>query len=656
MGALNFFEEEVETAALTVASPAGIISPARAKPLANTEAARCRLTDKQRAVAAERWRYCRDVVDLMRQTGRGMEVCAELVARRDAVRYQYLKVEKLHYHNCRNWLGKLGVVRGKNGRDYDWNNVAALADKYTCGRQKLRFDEICLKIFCAAYFSPRQVPFTVAYREVKNLFAREFKEVRFPSEQQLRYEVDHLSQNLVDSMRYGIDYVENRSLYMMIRDWDRIRPGQCWFADTRTFDQLVRIDNGDGTWRAVRPNVTFIMDASSWFCVGFDCWEESVNSDLIRNTFARACFEHGMPEFFYVDNGADFNKRGFTTPVMVGGKPYSIVQSLGVRLVNSKPYKGRSKTVERRFLIDAMDFDRRAAAYVGNSPGTRPDEVELYYKGDNIMLLPTIWEFKVALQAEIDKFHRRPMGGHLKGKSPLEVFDGSDRLRRAPMDERDMYLAMLLPEGDRKVHRGGCIDYNRIRYYADELFHFTGQKIMIKTTYLEPGSVHAYTLDGKYITECTAQAMTHPLAHYLGDDDEKRELDEQTLIQGRQRKKLLEQRKEITNGLYGLSLDEITTLSRSQLEGQIKLVQLGEVRKVKGHNHNVKLLATAERAATARALAEENRAGTTGGDCTAADATKEPSIPSIIDAEPVDPAAISNVHKFITNRRKNDDY
>lgn len=578
------------------------------------------LTDEERAVRDERWQFCRSVVDLSRVTGMGKEKCCGIIASRDAASYPRLSRggkngrSALTYDNLRNWLTSkkngLGTIRGRDGRkDYNWDNINALADKYVKGKQPLRFDKHIFKIFCATYLNTRRPTVSMAYRETKELFMREYPELEFPTETQIRYLLSKVPQIQIDAGRQGIDYVVNRDMYMLIRDWDRVRPGQCYFADTRTMDQWIRVPDGKGGWEAERPDVTFIMDAASWYCVGFDTTGGSANSDMIRNVFARACVEHGRPEIFYVDNGKDYNKQGFTTPVEIEKKQLCIIKSLGIKLVNSKPYMGRSKTVERRFKEDAQNFDKRQPSYCGNAPGDAPDGAELYTKPENVMLLPTLGQFNEMFEKEIEKFHHRPMGGHLKGKTPHEAFNSPDRLRRAPMSNQELYLALLMPEPQvRQVNHGGCVNVNRIRYYAPELFGKEKSKVIIKSSYLEPGRIHAFTLEDRYICECTAQAATHPLARHLGDDEDKKLLDEQLVIQGRQRRTLIDGLKNMTDGLYGLSISEITSLKREQLEGGVKLVTVDSMRKVKGGNHNVKLLSTPERQAEAKRLTEGEKA------------------------------------------------
>ncbi len=602
MGLLGYLSRKHSDSAPVVKQQTAIAKPA--KPMLV-------LTDEERAVRDERWQFCRSVVDMCRSTGMSQMQCCDIVASRDAERYPVLSQGGKHgrsaltFFNLRSWLSNkdgLGIIRGRDGRkDYNWDNIDALADRYVRGNQPVRFDPRIFKIFCAAYLNTRRPSVSLAYRETKELFRREYPEIQFPSDAQIRYMLNKLPRVQIDAGRQGIDYVMNRDLYMLIRDWDVIKAGQCWFADTRTMDQWIRIPDGKNGWRAVRPNVTFVMDARSWYCVGFDTTEESANSDMIRNVFARACVEHGRPDFFYVDNGKDYNKRGFTTPVEIEKRQLCIIKALGIKLVNSIPYRGRSKTVERRFREDAQDFDKRQPSYCGNAPGDAPDGAELYSKPENIMLLPTLGQFNEMFEKEIEKFHHKAMGGHLKGKCPHEIFDGPDRIKRTPMSEKELYLALLLPDSaPRKIHRGGCLNVNRIRYYAPELFGMEKSWVIVKSSYLEPGRIHAFTLDDRYICECTAQAATHPLAHHIGDEEDKKLLDEQLVIQGKQRRRLLDGLNNMTGGLYGLSIAEITSLRREQLESGVKPVAVDSMRKVKGGNHNVKLLTTPERQAEAK--------------------------------------------------------
>lgn len=561
------------------------------------------LPDSIRAIRDERWQFCRAVVDLCRASGRSLEECAQIVAARDAANYRHLSPAKLTYHNVRRWLGRLGTVRTRDGRDYRWDNVQALADRYVRGRQPARINPLAWQVFTAMYLNVRKPTINSAYRQTKALFLREFPEVEFPTLDQLTYQLKRLPQNVIDAGREGIDYVVNHSLYMIIRDWSAVVANQCWFADSRPFDQLIRIpdDKAPNGWRAVRPNVMYMMDAASWYCVGFEVSAGGVDNNLIRNAFARACMTHGRPGVLYIDNGSDYNKLGFTQPVTIGGREYSILQALDVHLTNARPYNGRAKTVERRFQFFSTDFDRRQPSYLGDSPGHRPDTAELYYAGEALMTLPTEYEFVQMLQSEIDKFHATPLGGHLKGKTPNEAFAAANRMARAPMSAEEMYLALLLPlPTPRKVHRGGCLDINRVRYYAPELAALTGTNVIVKTSYLEPGAVHAYDLDGNYLCPCTAQAMTHPLANLYGDADDKAQLEQQLVIQGRQQRMLMEQLRNTTGNLAGLAISDLMALTRAEIEDGTRLITVGAKAKVKAGTHALRAVTTPARAAEAR--------------------------------------------------------
>ena len=547
----------------------------------------------------ERWQFCRDAVELMRTRDLKQAEAVTILLATCPDKYSHIRPS---HHNLRRWLSKLGSYRTREGAlEYNFDNLAALADDYAVGAQPKRFDDVAYRVFMAMYLTPRAVPFSVCYRETKALFAREYREVKFPTQSQFRYQLSKEPQNVIDCGRYGIDYVENHSLYMLIRDWSQIRPGQCWFADSRPFDQLIRVPDGKGGWRAERPDVTYIMDAASWYCVGFDVTGEAVNNDMIRNLFARACVEHGRPECFYVDNGSDYNKQGFAQPVTVEGREYSILQSLGVRLTNARPYHGRSKTVERNFRDFSLDFDRRQPSYLGDSPANRPDSAEMYYSPAGVMLLPSLEEFCAQLRAEVARFHDTPRGGRFKGLTPRRIWEGNDRISRAPLSPVELHRALLLPlPAPRLVHRGGCIDVARVRYYAPELEQYTGRKVIVKTSYMEPGRIHAFDLKGAYLGECTAQSATHPLATVWGDETDKAVLEQQLVIQGRQRREVLTRFRDLTAGLGGLSVEEIKALSRSEIESGKARITLASKSKVKAGEHNLKLLTTRAAAAEAR--------------------------------------------------------
>lgn len=212
-------------------------------------------------------------------------------------------------------------------------------------------------------------------------------------------------------------------------------------------------------------------------------------------------------------------------------------------------------------------------------------------------------QFCEMLRGELDRYHNTPRRGRFKGRTPRELWNAPNRLRRAPLSDLELHRALLLPlPKPRQVHRGGCVDIARIRYYAPELERLTGGKVIVKTSYLEPGRVHAFDLKGNYLAECTAQCTTHPLATVFGDDEDKHILSEQLVIAGRQRRELLDRFAETTGHLAGLSIEEIKTLTRADLESGKARVTVLSKNKVKSGDHNLRLTTTRRAADEARAL------------------------------------------------------
>jgi len=560
--------------------------------------------EKYRRIRDQRWEFCRECKNLIENERLTETEAVAAVLARSPERWPLIRP---NYHNFRRWTAALG----KKGREIDWQNIDALLPGYHTGAKYVRnlFDERVMRVFLAMYLNPRRATFACCYRETKALFAREYREIAFPTAAQIRYQLKRLPAPVVEAGRVGLDYAVNHSLYMLIRDWDKVRPNQVWFADSRPEDIFIRVPDPRSAngWKTARPQVTYFMDAASWYCVGFDATAEGVDNDLIRNVFARACIEHGRPEVLYIDNGKDYNKLGFTAPVSVLGREYSILQSLDVRLTNAMPYRGRSKTVERQFRDYAADFDRRQPSYLGDSPEHRPDSADLYSTPEGVMLLPTLGEFVELFRAEVEKYNRTPRGGRWHGKSPAEVFAAPHRVIRPAMPPEELRRALLLPlAAPRTVFRGGCVSIDKVQYYARELFPHIDRKVVVKTSYLEPGRVHAFAPDGTYIAECVAQTTTHPLANIYGDDNDKAALANQLLIAGNQYKQLRDQMRGATMGLAGLAIEDIKRLSRAELESGTAAVTVLVKHKVKAGNHTLPLLTT-RGAAAGRAVSDRRR-------------------------------------------------
>ena len=582
MGALallksSLLEPQAALSLETSSSTAALAKRAESLPEARN------LTAEQAAKRDERWLFCSLAVNLKKESGKGMQSCCQEIAIKNTHLFPILNrsgqsgKSQLTYNNCRHWLRLLG----KKGKDYDWANRDALVDNYRGPDKPLAGDPEFWTWFRGAYLSRHTLSITearrLAMRKVRenNLFAV------IPSFDQVKYQVRKLDPTMVALARYGEEYIKNNMLGYADRDWSEIRVNEIWFSDHRMFDCWVKVWNEEkGAWEAVRPWLCGFLDGKSWYMVSWQITTESPNNETIRNGLGWGISQHGRPANLYIDNGKDFKKQGFSEPVTFGDHEHSILKSLGIKVINSLPYNGRAKTIERGFRNHAESFDKMFAAYLGNKPSARPDTAHYFQKHPE--QLPTLEEFTLMFAKFLDELHNRVNTGKIVGnRTPKDAFFNGKRLELAPMSEVELFAAFLLPLPQLyKVRRGPAVYVNKKMYYGECLVEpksYWDQKLLVKTDRLRPDHVYVFTPDGRPIGECKTRKAIKALA--LTAEDRKA-VGEEMKFQREQIKRCYTMLNEATDGMHLLSPMELMKLPEN-----FDIVKLGSVRSVKGANH-----------------------------------------------------------------------
>ena len=195
-----------------------------------------------------------------------------------------------------------------------------------------------------------------------------------------------------------------------IREWEayfshktiRKKPdivNHVWFSDHKCLDIFVRThQNPDGSWVLRRPWITAILDAASNVMVAY-VLSLNPNSDCIAEAFARACVftvdtpYHGIPNFFYCDQGKDYRsnlmKGMANTPEepLILNKDFSdsgLLEWFGIKNVVSLPYHGWSKTIEAIWKTIDDEWIRPLPGYCGSDNKVRPYVLSKQIKDNNI--------------------------------------------------------------------------------------------------------------------------------------------------------------------------------------------------------------------------------------------------------------------------------
>ncbi|MHB9139235.1 MAG: Mu transposase C-terminal domain-containing protein [Victivallaceae bacterium] len=546
-------------------------------------------TDEEKAICEERWLFCKLVMDRKDDAKEGEESCCKAVAAMNATRFPTLlsKGVKLGFGNFRNW--KKCLTNPVNGK-IDWNNKQALLDKYAKGKIPEYGDPRFWRLFYALFLNRNRLHTALAYREAATAMRKADALAIIPDEHQVRYRVDQLEPRQVNMARYGREYVEQNMLDYIDRDWSEVAPNQVWFADHRVFDFPIKIWNEkEQCWEPRKPWICAFVDAKSWYMIAANVDLDEQNNEDIRNTFAGGVAEYGLPDAIYCDNGKDFRKHGFTTPVKFDEYEHSIMKSLNVRVIHSLPYNGKAKLVERFFEYISMQYDKMFAPYLGNTISARPEAAKFYYeKKEYAHLLMTLQEMTDEFYRFIDRYHDTPHEGKmLDGMTPRQAFAPEKRFVRAQKTRDELAYAFLLPEKSlRVVSCGPAITFDNRRYKGDCLYPYmkkadskTAPQLMIKTDMMDKEHIYAYEPNGKLVGECRTEAFVKAIAT---TDEERALLSERLARKSRQLKNCETLIMNITGGWHLLAPHDVLQLPMETLTGNATLEKVGRISQVKG--------------------------------------------------------------------------
>lgn len=555
------------------------------------------LTANQRQRRNERLRFCMTVVETAKRTQRSHPECCDLIAATEHFKYPLLSRGRgkngkslLTHFNFRTWIQLLGK---KSDGTYDWDNKNALVDNYVnCQREKDGEPEVW-KFFFAFYLQPQRWSVKMALKKAAKEVRKNNPFAFIPSPRQARYRLSKMDRGVIARGRIGEEEVKNKFVMYIDRDWNDATVNEMWESDHRVLDCLVQC-RVNGKLVAKRPWICAVMDAKSKYVISYRIQIGNPDNDTIRDVTAMAIIINNFrtPEYFLSDNGLDFKAQGFAYPVTVDGHEHCTFRMIDIIPTTSNPYNGRAKTCERRFLEDAVNFDKTMPGYLGNKPDNRPANADIYY--DQPHLLPTIEEFTQKFAVWIDEYHRKPSDSKaLNGMSPLEMWQARQDQGRQ-WSRQELFNAFLAPLPEtRTVDRGGMIKVNNKLYQNRLLVTMVRKKVMVKIDRFNPEHVYAFETNGKLICECETKKSVRARVR---TDYERALLAENMKEQRRQEKYFTDELDRLTGGMYKLPVSEIENLKPGE-----KIVKVAQKNKVKAQCHNNKIYLPESRAAELRA-------------------------------------------------------
>ncbi len=333
-------------------------------------------------------------------------------------------------------------------------------------------------------------------------------------------------------MRRGKKAWNDLCCFIIERNYDLIDVGDIAVADGHTLN--FEIIN---PWTGKQKRMTMVVwfDMKSNYPMGWDIMP-SEDTQCISVALRRSILCLGKkPKVAYMDNGKSFRGKHFAAVDLKQSGLGGLFQSLGIEPLYAWPYHGQSKPVERFFGTFA-ELERWAPSYSGTSIDTKPPRMhrdeklhkQIYNAAGGRPL--TLEEAHQAVAYWFDEYVRRPQRGHLKGKTPLEVFQAG---RGNGMDVKELTRLMMAKEI--KTIRNSVVSFKGNSYYHPHLAK-RKHKVLIRYDLQDLDSIIVCTTDGKEICTAVKTKKHHPAARIMGTKQDEADLKDAIAIKKRQEK------------------------------------------------------------------------------------------------------------------------
>ncbi len=320
--------------------------------------------------------------------------------------------------------------KNKLYKDY---GVAGLADGRMAHEKKGRqIDEKLWSVFTQWYLDENKRSISYLYTILQKWSKKENPDIVLPSEATIRRAVSEIPDPVIKYFREGNKAFEDQCLPYIVRTYENITSNEYWSSDYHSLDLMVR---DDVTGEVYRPHLVPWIDIRSRKVLSLRM-RRSSDSDGQILAFRDAAVKYGLPDNVYLDNGReflvhDFGGRGKRKTDENADYGTSMLERLGIRMVNAKVRNGKAKVIERSFKQVSDEFSRLFITYCGNRPENRPERHNSVLK--NIDNIPLASEVLKDLTAYIEGMYNQDESEAegLKGLSPNECYEKNLITKRA---------------------------------------------------------------------------------------------------------------------------------------------------------------------------------------------------------------------------------
>ncbi len=379
---------------------------------------------------------------------------------------------------------------------------------------------------------PNQPLISEAVRRAINYFeAKRFPHIRSANTYR-RFLEDWKKENYADYVFYrqGEAGLDNKILPYIERDWTKVEVGDIIIMDGHVNNYEII---NPFTGKPKRMMTIGAIDGRSQYLCGYEI-SPTENTQSIAVTIFRAILQLGkIMKIIYFDNGKAFGAKYFHGDEFENLIP--LFQRLNIQVIFAKAYHGQSKPIEP-FWGWMSELERMIPTYVGTSIEMQPARMhrgefihrQLYEKAMQNTTVD-IWTAHKAMSWWLDQYHNRvKTGGHLKGKTPAEIFNAG----RGPGINKQDLTFLMMETRIAKLYRKGIRMFSNW-YWSEELFGKqidAGDDVRIKYDILNRDSIYVYDKHGDLICEAKEVSKVHPAAGLLGSHEEQEEFKRQAKL------------------------------------------------------------------------------------------------------------------------------
>ncbi len=388
------------------------------------------------------------------------------------------------------------------------------------------------KILIRLYLNPKQPLTAEVIREAINIFqAKRFPHIRSYSTYK-RFLDDWTKENYADYVFYreGEKGLDDKILPYLERDYDKIEVGDIIVMDghVNNYEILNPL-----TGQPKRMITVGALEFKSQYLAGYEI-AYTENTLSIASALRRAILNLGkISKIVYLDNGKAFGSKYFHGSEIENLEP--LFSRLGIKTIFAKAYHAQSKPIES-FWGWMAEMERMIPTYCGTSIQTKPPRMnrgeKLHMKlYDKAMMGTTIdiWTAHKAMLWWLNDYHNREkLDGHLKGKTPAELFNAG---RGPGIDKKELIYLMMSMKVNTLYRKG--IRMFGTWYWNEALFGRkleAGDEVLIRFDLLDRDSIFVYDQAGNFICEAKDVAKVHPAAGLLGTEEDVKTLHEQLAL------------------------------------------------------------------------------------------------------------------------------